>query len=70
MSRSVRNGEMKATMTIKPASTMSRATSATRRMFSTRSASVNPKISVEAVAHVVAVEDIGVLAGGVQPFLQ
>ena len=41
--RSARNGEMKDTSTIRPASTISLATSATRRMFSTRSASVKPR---------------------------
>ena len=43
MRRSARNGEMNDTSTMRPASTISLATSATRRMFSTRSASVNPR---------------------------
>jgi len=43
MRRSERNGEMKDTSTISPASTMRRATSATRRMFSTRSWAVKPR---------------------------
>src|ERR1700753_294355 len=43
ISRSARNGEMKALITIRPASVMRRATSPTRLMFSMRSASVNPK---------------------------
>ena len=43
MSRSARNGEMKAVSTISPASAISRATSPTRRMFSIRSASVKPR---------------------------
>ena len=43
MSRSERNGEMNDTSTIRPASTNSFAVSATRRMFSTRSASVKPR---------------------------
>src|SRR5690606_13128918 len=38
--RSARNGEINDTSTIRPASVISLATSATRRMFSTRSASV------------------------------
>ena len=42
-SRSARNGDMNETSTMRPASTMMRATSATRRMFSTRSASVKPR---------------------------
>src|SRR5579859_2543925 len=41
--RSALNGEMNETSTIRPASTISLATSATRRMFSTRSASVKPR---------------------------
>ena len=41
--RSARNGEMNDTSTIRPASTINRATSAMRRIFSTRSASVNPR---------------------------
>ena len=41
--RSARKGEMNETSTISPASTIRRATSATRRMFSTRSASVKPR---------------------------
>ena len=41
--RSARNGEMKEQRTISPASVISLATSPTRRMFSTRSASVNPR---------------------------
>ena len=69
-SRSARYGEINATITISPASTRSFATSATRRMFSTRSASVNPKIPVEAMANVVAVENVGVLAVGMQSFFQ
>ena len=40
MSRSALNGEMKAVITISPASVISLATSPTRRMFSMRSASV------------------------------
>jgi hypothetical protein len=43
MRRSLRKGEMKLTSTIRPASTISFATSATRRMFSTRSSSVKPR---------------------------
>ena len=43
MRRSARNGEMNAVRTIRPASTMSFATSAMRRMFSTRSAAVKPR---------------------------
>ena len=43
MLRSARNGEMKEHSTIMPASTNSLATSPTRRMFSTRSASVKPR---------------------------
>ena len=43
MRRSARNGEMNETSTISPASAISLATSATRRMFSTRSASVKPR---------------------------
>ncbi|MCY1447230.1 hypothetical protein D9M71_638390 [compost metagenome] len=43
MSRSARNGEMNETRVISPASSISLATSATRRMFSTRSASVKPR---------------------------
>jgi hypothetical protein len=43
MRRSERNGEMKDTSVISPASVISRATSETRRMFSTRSASVKPR---------------------------
>ena len=43
LSRSARHGEMNATSTISPASTISRATSATRRRFSIRSAAVNPR---------------------------
>lgn len=39
----VSEGEMNETMTINPASAISRATSATRRMFSTRAASVKPR---------------------------
>ena len=41
--RSLRNGEMNDAITIRPASTISFATSATRRTFSTRSASVKPR---------------------------
>ena len=41
--RSARNWEMNLTSTIKPASAMSLATSATRRMFSTRSSAVKPR---------------------------
>ena len=43
MRRSERNGDMKDTSTMRPASTISRDTSATRRMFSTRSTSVKPR---------------------------
>ena len=43
IARSARKGEMKAVMTIRPASTIMRATSAMRRMFSTRSAPVKPR---------------------------
>src|SRR5579884_4017429 len=43
IARSARNGEMNDTITISPASTINRATSATRRMFSTRSAAVKPR---------------------------
>ena len=64
--RSARKGEMNDTSTISPASTISVATSATRRMFSTRSASVKPRSLVEPVADVVAVEQVGVAADGVQ----
>jgi hypothetical protein len=60
--RSARNGEMKLTSTIRPASTISLATSATRRMFSTRSGVGEAEVAVEAVAHVVAVEQVGVQA--------
>jgi bifunctional enzyme CysN/CysC len=42
--RSARKGEMKLTSTIRPASTISLATSATRRMFSTRSSGLNPRL--------------------------
>jgi hypothetical protein len=41
--RSERKGEMNEQMTIRPASAISRATSATRRMFSTRASSVKPR---------------------------
>ena len=41
--RSARNGEMNEQITISPASVISRATSPTRRTFSTRSASVKPR---------------------------
>ena len=41
--RSLRNGEIKAVSTISPASAISAATSATRRMFSTRSSAVKPR---------------------------
>ncbi len=51
---------MNDTSTMRPASTISLATSATRRMFSTRSASVKPRSTVQAVADVVAIEHIGV----------
>src|SRR5215471_7660777 len=43
ISRSARNGEINDTIVIRPASTNSFATSATRRIFSTRSASVKPR---------------------------
>ena len=57
---------MKDTSTISPASTNSLAASPTRRIFSTRSASVKPRSLVEAMADIVAVQQIGVLAFGGQ----
>ena len=57
---------MNETSTISPASVISRATSPMRRMFSTRSASREAEVLVEAVAHVVAVEHVGVAAEPVQ----
>ncbi|MNP54915.1 hypothetical protein D3C76_1495140 [compost metagenome] len=43
ISRSERNGEINDTSVINPASSIKRATSATRRIFSTRSASEKPR---------------------------
>ena len=57
---------MKEHSTMSPASVMSRATSPTRRMFSTRSAVGEAEILVEAVADVVAVEHQRVDAARVQ----
>jgi hypothetical protein len=68
--RSARNGEMNDTSTIRPASAISRATSATRRMFSTRSGVREAEVAVQPVADVVAVEQIvRVAAERVQPLL-
>src|SRR6516162_10226864 len=58
ISRSARKGEMKATIVIRPASTKSLATSPTRRIFSTRSASVKPRSRLSPCRHTM------LLAGG------
>jgi hypothetical protein len=48
--RSAANGEIIETSTMSPASAISEATSATRRMFSTRSASLNPRFLAQVAA--------------------
>ena len=60
---------MNDTSTISPASTNSRATSATRRMFSTRSASVKPRSRLRPWRTLSPSSDDGVLAEREQPLL-
>ena len=61
---------MKLTSTMSPASTMSLATSATRRIFSTRSSSVKPRSPISPVADIVAVQQDSVSSEAMQSLLQ